>query len=72
MVEAPLQVEARHFMPIALAERIREAPVDRPRGVNANQIQSRGVIKHAGDDFFGCRKLGSLHRATRLYVGCEA
>src|SRR4051812_6518132 len=37
-VKAPVEIVRFHFVPVALAERIREATVDRARGVETDEI----------------------------------
>src|SRR4029077_20399725 len=41
-VKAPVEIEAVHFVPVALAERVGETTVDRAAGVEADEIAPGG------------------------------
>ncbi len=70
MVQAPLQIEARYFVPVALAEGIREAAIDGARGIDADQVETLRRVENAGDDLLGMRHVATLHRAAGADVGC--
>ncbi len=66
VVQAPLQVEGRRLVPIALAERVGEAAMDRSAGVDADEIEAGCGTEHRIDDRFG-RRQGSAARGARRY-----
>ncbi len=69
MVKTPLQTECGSLVPVALAKRIREAAINGPASVEADQIRASCSIEHRVDDRLGGRQRSAADVACRIDRG---
>ena len=69
VVEAPLQVERRRLVPVALPQRVGEAAAHRTAGVDADEVETLAGAEHGVDDFLGRRQRAAARRARGPHLG---